>query len=264
GLANLYGIVTDAKTDKPVGGVSVSFHGRIAHSNPAGYYIFTDLEPRYYTAMWFEKEGYETTIEFGITLVEGNNELNIQITPSPPTPTETTFTVRIINAEILDQNALAAFGLPTYSCVICVVDVGWMEGEGGELIPYPIFWETTDYAAYVTHMQSVHPGVAIWEERPQERGRWGPRIPGGLIPGVSWISPEDGDWIGEPGLITSTVSLTVPAFKPGTTQPAYWWIPEYPWVHIEINGGPYIARPPTYGPLNQPYGTPVELHQGAL
>lgn len=61
GLAALYGKVTDAVTGKVVSGVLVTLDGIEAHTNGAGDYALTDLEPGAYT-LTFSKEGYETVV----------------------------------------------------------------------------------------------------------------------------------------------------------------------------------------------------------
>jgi len=171
-----------------------------------------------------------------------------------PVPVDMTFTVRIINAEILDQTALEVFGLPVYGCGICVVNIGYMESEGGEILPYPIFWETTNYATYVAHMRSEHPTVAIEEESTPSRGQWMPQVPN-----RSHDRFIREDWL----TIDQEGELTIP--YTGGEYGGEYWNPEFPWVYLSITGGPYlVGGQPTYGPLNQPYGTPVELHQGAL
>jgi len=61
GLANLYGIVTDAETGKKIKDVLVTLNGYSTLTNPAGYYQFTDIEPGSYMVE-FSKEGYLTEV----------------------------------------------------------------------------------------------------------------------------------------------------------------------------------------------------------
>jgi len=79
GRANLYGKVTDAVTGDPISGVLVVLNGMQVFTDAQGNYALTDLEPGSYT-ITFGKEGYET-ITSDIVLVEGNNELNVQMVP---------------------------------------------------------------------------------------------------------------------------------------------------------------------------------------
>jgi len=61
GLANLYGVVTDADTGKKIKDVTVTLNGYSAITNTDGYYQFTNLEPDSYIAQ-FSKEGYLTEV----------------------------------------------------------------------------------------------------------------------------------------------------------------------------------------------------------
>ncbi len=79
GLANLYGKVTDAVTGEAIPGSMVTLDGMLAYTNGGGNYAFTDLEPGGYR-LEFSKEGYETIVR-DIALAEGNNELNVEMTP---------------------------------------------------------------------------------------------------------------------------------------------------------------------------------------
>lgn len=168
------------------------------------------------------------------------------------------FTVRIINAEILDQNALALYGLSVYSCAetaqdACIIGWEWVEGPGGEPFEMPIFWSSTDYAVYVNHMQTEHPGADIVSERSSSAGQWMPQVPD--IVGDSYIRPPS--WLG----IGEIAILTVPLVGGGPGGGGY-WNPTYPRVLLEVTGGPLIIGNQTwYGPLGSAY---VELHQGAL
>lgn len=58
-VANLYGVVTDADTGAPIGGVKVIIDGLVAYTAANGAYAFEGLTPGNYT-ITFEKEGYET------------------------------------------------------------------------------------------------------------------------------------------------------------------------------------------------------------
>ena len=61
GLANLYGVVTDADTGKKIKDVTVTLNGYSAITNTDGYYQFTNLEPDSYIAQIY-KEGYLTEV----------------------------------------------------------------------------------------------------------------------------------------------------------------------------------------------------------
>ncbi|MBA7599358.1 hypothetical protein ES703_06390 [subsurface metagenome] len=81
GRATFYGRVTDAVTGSPISGVLVVLNGMQVFTDAQGNYALTDLEPGSYTIA-FGKEGYET-VASDIILVEGGNELNVQLTPVP-------------------------------------------------------------------------------------------------------------------------------------------------------------------------------------
>ncbi len=85
GLANLYGRVTDP-SGAPIAGASVVLYltSYTTSTDDSGSYQFTDVEPGAYT-VGFRKDVanvplYEP-LDKAITLVEGNNELNVQMTP---------------------------------------------------------------------------------------------------------------------------------------------------------------------------------------
>ncbi|MBA7561947.1 hypothetical protein ES708_31810 [subsurface metagenome] len=79
GKANLYGRVVDAETGKAIPDVLVTLDSMQASTGASGDYLFPDLEPGgYYIS--FEKEGYEA-VSGDITLLEGNNPLNVGLTP---------------------------------------------------------------------------------------------------------------------------------------------------------------------------------------
>lgn len=81
-LANLYGKITDAVTGKAVPDVLVILNGESAYTNSSGNYIFAELEPGTYT-LTFQKEDYE--VQSGtMPLIEGNNKLDINLTPTLP------------------------------------------------------------------------------------------------------------------------------------------------------------------------------------
>ena len=79
GRATFYGRVTDDATGEPVADVLGTLNGLEFYTDAGGNYAFTDLEPGSYTIS-FGKEGYEPVVG-DIILVEGNNELNVQLTP---------------------------------------------------------------------------------------------------------------------------------------------------------------------------------------
>ena len=86
GKATLYGIVTDADTGDPIGGVDVYIDGAITSTDPTGYYELAGIEPGTREVV-FEKEGYDpgsTTVEL---TADETRELNVQMTPTGvPTP----------------------------------------------------------------------------------------------------------------------------------------------------------------------------------
>ncbi|MDD4986736.1 MAG: carboxypeptidase-like regulatory domain-containing protein [Dehalococcoidales bacterium] len=87
GLANLYGFVHDLATGAPVQGVAVNCHTVVdAITDAAGYYEIQGLFPGVYT-LTAGKNGYEPFSQV-ITLQEGNNEVDITLTPieEPPPP----------------------------------------------------------------------------------------------------------------------------------------------------------------------------------
>ena len=79
GLANLYGQVTDADTGGGIPDALVTLDAAQTYTDDNGNYAFVELEPGgYYIS--FQKEGYDM-VSRDITLVEGNNEVNVQMTP---------------------------------------------------------------------------------------------------------------------------------------------------------------------------------------
>lgn len=79
GLANLYGVVTDAVTGKPIEGVKVTLDGMQVYTDSSGAYIYEELTPGIYT-ITFEKEGYEPK-PLSADLAEGSNELDVGLIP---------------------------------------------------------------------------------------------------------------------------------------------------------------------------------------
>lgn len=79
GLANLYGVVIDAESEKGLADVLVTLDDIYTYTDKDGYYTFTDLEPRDYSVM-FSKEEYKTVV-IQKTVKEGNNELNAALWP---------------------------------------------------------------------------------------------------------------------------------------------------------------------------------------
>ena len=61
GLANLYGVVTDAVTGAPIPDALVVLNGYSTLTNSSGYYLFADLEPGSYAGE-VSKEGYQTEV----------------------------------------------------------------------------------------------------------------------------------------------------------------------------------------------------------
>lgn len=90
GLGNLYGIITDAKTNKPLQASIELVTFGIGASSADGTYEFLNIEPGFYT-IHFYKDGYDMLTIWNAELKEGNNELSVQLEPiielpAPPTP----------------------------------------------------------------------------------------------------------------------------------------------------------------------------------
>jgi len=79
GLANLYGKVTDSQTGAAIPNVLVSLDGIQVYTDSGGNYALTNLDIRAYSII-FQKGGYNTMSQ-SITLSEGNNQLNVAMTP---------------------------------------------------------------------------------------------------------------------------------------------------------------------------------------
>lgn len=82
GLANFYGIVTNATTATPIAGALVDLSGMPRYTNSTGGFLFQYLTPGQY-ALTVSKEGYS---EFRINLMvaEGNNQYNVNLTQQAP------------------------------------------------------------------------------------------------------------------------------------------------------------------------------------
>ncbi len=79
GLANLYGMVTDAKTGQPIPMVIVETAFAVTQTDSSGHYEFTNLEIGDYS-IEFRKQGYYTVLKV-VTLTEGNNKLDVKLEP---------------------------------------------------------------------------------------------------------------------------------------------------------------------------------------
>ena len=101
GLANLYGVVTDTTTGKAVPGVLITMNGIETCTFDDGSYSLVDLEPRGYDIV-FSKEGYELFDLFNVAIIEGNNELNVEMTPIVPPEEEVTPPATVLAGVILD------------------------------------------------------------------------------------------------------------------------------------------------------------------
>lgn len=82
GLANLYGQITDASTKKPILGAVAVADGNSSYTAEDGVYTIARVTPGDYQ-VGFESDGYET-VEYSVTIAEGNNELNVELTPIQP------------------------------------------------------------------------------------------------------------------------------------------------------------------------------------
>lgn len=145
GLANLYGQVIDAQTGQAIPDVLVILDSYQALTDLNGYYVYTDLEPKAYTIS-FSKEGYETeTAE--ITLIEGNNELSLALTPvGIPPELKARLYGDVSDAETgeLIKDVLATVnGLSMYTGAW-----GEFDFEGLELRTYTITFTKANYAPY--------------------------------------------------------------------------------------------------------------------
>jgi len=133
-LAHLYGYITNHYTGKTIEGVTIRLVGQPTWvTGEDGFYEFFNIVPGdVLQPMTLTKDGYASqTLPLYISRA-GDIRHDIVMVP-------TTY----------------------YSCEICVVDWDVAPGEGGELIPIPVFWRTWDYDEYIAHMQSVHPGKPI-------------------------------------------------------------------------------------------------------
>ncbi|MBA7579690.1 hypothetical protein ES708_21566 [subsurface metagenome] len=81
GKATFYGLVANATTGNPLPGVKVTFDSLQTNTDNGGYYAFINLDPGNYTLIC-EKEGYEM-VSRDITLIPGDNSLNIGMVPIP-------------------------------------------------------------------------------------------------------------------------------------------------------------------------------------
>ncbi len=81
GKATLYGLITNTATGNPLLGVRVTLDSLETHTDNDGYYAFINLDTGHYT-LTCEKEGYEM-VSRDITLIPGDNSLNIGMVPIP-------------------------------------------------------------------------------------------------------------------------------------------------------------------------------------
>lgn len=91
GYANLYGVITDLQTGEPIAGVQGTVYQD--YDTDTESYDFTTNSQGYYeirnmlaevdvTKMVVYADGYQTHTDEDIDIGEGNNELNIQMTPA--------------------------------------------------------------------------------------------------------------------------------------------------------------------------------------
>jgi len=90
GVANLYGFITDAETGEPIVGVDMTVYQDYdmetatyhATTNSQGYYQILDMLFEVdVTQMVVYANGYETYTNEHVPITEGNNSLNIQMSP---------------------------------------------------------------------------------------------------------------------------------------------------------------------------------------
>jgi len=101
--ANLYGKVTDVETVEGIDGVTVSLWDSFidpdtglpipgpatTYTHDGGNYVFSNLEVGAYSRLEFTKDGYEPVTITAPVLVEGNNEVNIEmVVEGGPPPAE--------------------------------------------------------------------------------------------------------------------------------------------------------------------------------
>jgi hypothetical protein len=84
GLANVYGVVTDSSTGKPISGVGFALNSFTTSSGSSGDYSFNSITPGDYVIA-LVKDGYESLTN-SITVIEGQNKLNIVMIPTGAPP----------------------------------------------------------------------------------------------------------------------------------------------------------------------------------
>ncbi len=111
GYANLYGVVTDKQTGKPIQGASITLDGgQRIYTGAAGDYLFLEVATGIHFISVSEND-YEPQ-GMDVTLIEGNNELNIQLVPIviPPPPPQTVPLELIFN-DVFGQQRIDILGI---------------------------------------------------------------------------------------------------------------------------------------------------------
>jgi len=159
-LANLHGVVTDADTGTPLAGVSVNLWSPdetepllFTQTDSSGYYELANIFPANYV-IYFEKDDYET-VKNDITLREGDNELNIQLTPIAPPSGEILEIIwkRCTGADVWHS---ASDPMPEYTDIIHRFRVR----NTGNTTSFKVGYYRTDYGAgwYYSDPVNINPG----------------------------------------------------------------------------------------------------------
>lgn len=168
-LANLYGVVTDAETGAPLANVSAQLWSPdgaelilSSSTDSSGRYSMANILPYNYLIR-FEKDGYGTKAD-DIVLVEGNNELDVQMMPLPPElpPPVSDFGYSDQQCGIRPFATAPAWMQPTYS--VRITNQGAMARTRTITFYYRSIWEDTGGSAGDLQRswgQTLEPGESI-------------------------------------------------------------------------------------------------------
>jgi hypothetical protein len=172
GKANLYGTVRDADTSNPIVGAIITLDSIQTTSDSSGNYSFTDIDPDTYSISC-TKDGFQTVSE-SITVAEGNNQVNIMLTPVGGIPP-----------------GVAQFEY--VSVVRCIPDVRYT--AGGAYMTHRVEVDVKNISSYAGslnfYMQQEVSGLSGYPDR------WFPYAPSK----VEWLLPTD---VGMAGILTTT------------------------------------------------------------